>query len=183
MVPQHLMLHGLRKVLDLCHGYPMSQAYKVYVDDLEHPLRIHTHDVISYSPLSMMRESIRLSWSNICIHVIDCHYVSSHQNMSFESIYQKTQKKLIIQKTLKRGFGIRYQCHRMLLLVVGACRDLPGNLSPHRGNHRWQLSVIATMERNQLDRGWTPYLHLVCASHLPNVVGLDLEPCEEERQL
>ena len=79
--------------------------------------------------------------------------------------------------------GIHYQCHRMQILVVEACRDLLANLSLHRGNHRWKLSAIATMERNRQGRGWTPYLVPVCASHLPNVIGIDLEPCEEERQL
>ena len=39
------------------------------------------------------------------------------------------------------------------------------------------------MERNQLGRGWKPYLHPVYASHPPNAVGLDLEPREEERPL
>ena len=132
-------MHGLRQVLDLRHGYPVCQAYKVCVDDLECLLHIHTHDIISSSPPSMTREAIRLPWSNICTHMTGCHYVSSRKNMSFESIYKKTQKNLIIQKKkLKRGFGICYQYHRMLLLVVGACRYLPKNLSLHKGNHRWQ---------------------------------------------
>ena len=100
----------------------------------------------------------------------------------FDSIYQKTQK-LNKSKNIKKRVGIHYQCHRMLIRVVVACQDLPENLSPHRGNHRWQLSVVTTMERNQLDTGWTPYLHPVCASHLPNIVGPDLEPYEEELQL
>ena len=84
---------------------------------------------------------------------------------------------------MKNRVRIRYQCHCMPILVLVACQGLPENLSPHRGNHRWKLSTTATMERNQLDRGWTPYLHPVCASHLPNIVGLDLEPCEEEHQV
>ena len=107
-------------------------------------------------------KNVRPSWSYICIHMTGCHYVSSHKNMSFESIYKKTQKNLIIQK-LKKRFGIRYQCHRMLIPVVEACRDLPKNLSPHRGNHRWQLSTATTMEINQLGRGWIPYLRPVYA--------------------
>ena len=71
----------------------------------------------------------------------------------------------------------------MPILVVAACPGLPENLSPHKGNHQWQLSVIATTERNQLDRDWTTYLHTVCALHPPNAVGLDLEPHVEEHQL
>ena len=136
--PTHLALHSLRQVLDLRHGYPMCQAYKFCVDALERLLRIHTHDVISYSPPSMMRETVRPPWSNIYIHMTDCHYVSSHQNMSFESIYQKNTKNLIIKKNSKRGFGICYLCHHMLLLVVGACLDLPENISLHRDSHQWQ---------------------------------------------
>ena len=73
-------------------------------------------------------------------------------------------------------------CH-MPILVVAACLGPPGNLSLHRVSHQWQLSVIATTERTQLDRGWKPYLPPVCASHLPNVVGPNLEPREEERPL
>ena len=96
---------------------------------------------------------------------------------------KKHKKKLNNSKILKKRVGIHYQCHHMPILEVVACRGLPENLSPHRGNHRLQLSFITTMELNQLDRGWTPYLHQVCASHLPNVIGLDLEPHEEERQL
>ena len=71
----------------------------------------------------------------------------------------------------------------MPILVVGACMGLPENISLHRGNHQWKLSVVATMERNQLDRGWIPYLHPVCAFHLPNIIGPDIEPHEEEHQL
>ena len=71
----------------------------------------------------------------------------------------------------------------MPILVVAACLGLPKNLSSHRGSHQWQLYVVTATKRNQLDRGWTPYLHPVCASHLPNAVGPDLEPRVEERQL
>ena len=100
----------------------------------------------------------------------------------FDFIYQKTQK-IKLLKNLKKRVGICYQCHRMLILVVEACWDLPENISPHRGNHRWQLYATTTKERNQLDRGWKPYLHPFCASHIPNVIGPDLKPHEEERQL
>ena len=68
-------------------------------------------------------------------------------------ISKNTQKKLIIKKTLKRGFGIRYQYHPILLLVVGACLGLPENLFPHRDNHWWQQSTVTTMEISQLGRG------------------------------
>ena len=50
----------------------------------------------------------------------------------------KNTKNLIIQKNLKRGFGTHYQCHCMLLLVVGACQDLPENIFSYRDNHRWK---------------------------------------------
>ena len=105
------------------------------------------------SPPSMMRETVSLPWSNIYIHMTDCHYVSSHQNMSFESIYQKTQKKINNSKNIKRGFGIRYLCLHILLLVVGACTNLPGNLSLHRDSHQWKWSAPATMERSPLGCG------------------------------
>ena len=147
------MLHGLRKVLDLHHGYWVRQAYEVCVNALEHPLHIRTDDIVPSSPSSMTREIARPPSSYICIHMTGCHYVSSRKNMSFGSIYQKTQKKIIYSKNLKKRVGIRYQCHHMLILVVGVYWDLPKNLSPHRVNHRWQLSVAGTMERNQLGRG------------------------------
>ena len=82
-----------------------------------------------------------------------------HTKTCLLSLYIKKHKKFNNSKNFKnKRVGIRYQCHHMLLLAVGACRDLPKNLSPHRGNHRCQLSAAATMERNQLGRGWTPYL-------------------------
>ena len=71
----------------------------------------------------------------------------------------------------------------MPILVVAASPGPPKNLSPHRVSHRWKLSIVATMERTQLDKGWPPYHPLVCALHLPNAIGPDLEPCEEERPL
>ena len=55
--------------------------------------------------VSMMRDTIKTPWSNICIHMTNCHYVSSHQNMSFESNISKNTKNLIIQKNLKKGLG------------------------------------------------------------------------------
>ena len=67
----------------------MCQAYEFCVNALECPLHICTHDIVSSSPLLMMRETIRSLWSNIYIHMTDCHYVSSHQNMSFESDISK----------------------------------------------------------------------------------------------
>ena len=111
----HLVLHGLGQVLDLCHGYPVRQVYEVCVNALACPLCIRTHDIFSSSPPSMTRETFWPSWSYMCIHMIDCHYVSSHQNMSFESIYQKTQKKI---QNLKSGFGILYLCRHNLLLLL-----------------------------------------------------------------
>ena len=130
-----MALHGLRKVLDLHHGYSVCQSHEVGMNALECPLCIHTHDVVSSSPPSMIRETIRSLWSNICIHMTYCHYVSSPQNMYFESKYQKTQKKINNSKNFKSGFGIRYLCHHMLLLVVGACPDIHGILSLHRDSH------------------------------------------------
>ena len=41
----------------------------------------------------------------------------------------KNTKKFNNSKNFKKRVGIRYQCHRMLPLVVGACQDLPENLS------------------------------------------------------
>ena len=93
---------GVRKVFDLRHGNSMCQTNKVCVDALECMLCIHTRDIISSSSSSMTRETVRPPWSNICTHMIDCHYVSSHQNMYFESIYQKTQKKNYKLKKLKK---------------------------------------------------------------------------------
>ena len=107
-----------------------------------------------------------------------------HAKTCLLSLYIKKHKKINNSKKFKnKRVGIRYQCHRMLTLVVEAYQDLPENLSLHRGNHWWKLSATATMERSQLDRGWTPYLHPICASHLPNIIGPDLKPREEERQL
>ena len=71
----------------------------------------------------------------------------------------------------------------MLILVVMACPDLPGNLSLHKGSHLWQQFVVATMEKSLLDKGWPPYHPPVCASRLPNVIGPDLEPRGEEHPL
>ena len=156
----HLALHGLRQVLDLRHGYSMCQMNKVRVDYLECPLRIRTHNIITSSPSSMMRKSIWPSWSYICIYMTDGHYVSSHQNMSFEFIYQKTQKKLNNSKN-KSGFGILYLRLHKLLLVVRAYLGIHRSLSLHRGSHLWKRSIFATMERNLLGRGQPPYLRPV----------------------
>ena len=46
----YLALHGLRKVLNLHHGYSMCQSQEVGMNSLEHPLRIHTRNVISSFP-------------------------------------------------------------------------------------------------------------------------------------
>ena len=54
----HLTLHGLRKVLHLRHGYPVCQANEVCVDDLECPLRIHTHNLIASLLSSMTRKAL-----------------------------------------------------------------------------------------------------------------------------
>ena len=78
---------------------------------------------------------------------------------------------------------IRYLYLRMLSLVAMACLDPPENLSLHKGSHLWQQSVITTMEKSLLDKGWPPYHPPVCASHLPNVIGPDLEPRGEEHPL
>ena len=97
---------------------------------------------------------------------------------------QENTKKLNNSKNLYRvRVEIHYLYHHMPILVAMACLGPPRNLSLHRGSHRWKLSVITTMERNQVDRGWTPYLHPVCASHLPNDIGMDLKPRVVERQL
>ena len=69
------------------------------------------------------------------------------KNMYFESIYQKTPKKL------KNGFGIHYLCHHMPLLVAGACPYLHGSLSLHKGSHLWQWFISTTMQRSLLGRG------------------------------
>ena len=68
----------------------------------------------------------------------------------------------------------------MPILVVVAYPGPLENLSLHRGSHQWKLSVVATMERNQLDRGWTPYLHPIYASQPLNAVGPDIETYGEE---
>ena len=76
---------------------------------------------------------------------------------------QENTKKLNNSKILKRvRVKIRYLCLHMLILVVMACPDLPGNLSLHKGSPLWQQSVIATMEIIQLDMGWPPYHPSVC---------------------
>ena len=89
-----------------------------------------------------------------------CHYVLSRKNMSFWfHIIKKTQ-----QKNSKRvRVEIRYLSLRMPILVAMACPDPLGNLSLHRGSHLWQQSVVATMERSQMDMGWPPYHPPVCA--------------------
>ena len=86
-----------------------------------------------------------------------------HTKTCLFSQYIKKHKKFNNSKNLKRGFGIRYLYYHMLLLVVGACPDLPENLFPHGDNHWWQRSAAATMQRSQLGRGQTPYLRPVCA--------------------
>ena len=102
----------------------------------------------------------------------------------FDSINQENKKKLNTSKFLKRvRVEIRYLCLHMLILVVMACPDLPRNLSLHKGSPLWKQSVVATMEKSLLDKGWPPYHPPVYASHLPNVIGSDLEPHVEERQL
>ena len=78
---------------------------------------------------------------------------------------------------------IRYLYRHMPILVAMACPGPLENLSLHRGSHQWQISVIATMERSQLDMGWPPYHPPVYALHLPNTVGSDLEPRGEEHPL
>ena len=52
---------------------------------------------------------------------------------------------------------IRYLYRHMPIVVVATCPGPPENLSPHRGSHQWKLSIIATMERSQLNMGWPPY--------------------------
>ena len=101
----HLTLHGLRQVLDLRHGYPMCQLHEVDMNALEHLLHMHTCNFISSSPPSMMREAFRPPWSSICIHMIGCHYVLSHKNMSFLFHISKNTKKINNSKILKIGLG------------------------------------------------------------------------------
>ena len=102
----------------------------------------------------------------------------------FDSINQENTTKLNNSKILKRiRVEIRYLCLHMLILVVMACPGLPGNLSLHKGSPLWQQSVIATMEKSLLDKGWPPYRPPVCALRLPKVIGPDLEPCGEEHPL
>ena len=86
------------------------------------------------------------------------HYVSSPKNMSFWfHIIKKIQKKLNKSKFKKERVEIHYLYRHMLILVVAACPGPPGNLSPHRSSHRWQLSILTTTEISQLDMGWPPY--------------------------
>ena len=102
----------------------------------------------------------------------------------FYSTNQENTKKLNNSKILKRvRVEIHYLCLHMLILVVMACLGLPENLSLHKGSPLWQQSVVATMEKSLLDKGWPPYHPPVCASRLPNVVGLDLKPRGEEHPL
>ena len=97
---------------------------------------------------------------------------------------QENTKKLNNSKNLKRvRVEICYLYCHMPILVVMACLGPLGNLSLHRGSHQWKQSIIATMERSQLDMGWPPYHPPVYASHLPNAVGLYLEPRGEEHPL
>ena len=148
----HLMLHGLRKVLNLCHGYSLCQSNEVRVDALERPLQIRTHDIITSSPPSMMRKSIRPLWSYIFIYMIDCHYVSSHQKHVFWFHISKNKKNKNNSK-IKSGCGIHYLCLHKSLLVVGACLGHCGSLSLHRDSHLWRWAISTTMKRTLLGRG------------------------------
>ena len=101
----HLALHGLMQVLDLCHGNPMCQMNEVHVDALERTLPINTHDLISYSPSSMTREPIWPSWSHIFMYMIEYHYISSHQKHVFFISYIKKHTKNIYNSKNKFELG------------------------------------------------------------------------------
>ena len=60
----------------------------------------------------------------------------------------------------------------MLILVVMACLGLPESLSLHKGSPLWQQSVIATMEKSLLDKGWPPYRPPVCRTSLGQISNL-----------
>ena len=93
-----------------------------------------------------------------------CHYVLSRKNMSFWfHIIRRKKIKLNNSKIKKERVEIPYLYRHMPILVVAACPGPPGNLSLHRGSRRWKLYVVATTERSQLDKGWTPYHPPVCA--------------------
>ena len=72
---------------------------------------------------------------------------------------QENTKKIKYFKIFKKRVRveIRYLCLHMLTLVVMACPGLPESLSLHKGSPLWQQSVIATMEKSLLDKGWPPY--------------------------
>ena len=95
-------------------------------------------------PLGHHGPTFAYTWQivTMCRHTKTCllsQYIKKH-----------TQKKT---KNLKTGYGIRYICHNMSLLVVVAYPDLCGSLSLHRGSRLWWWSVSTTMERSLLGRG------------------------------
>ena len=105
--------------------------------------------------------------------------IVTQKHVFFIPYNQENTKKLNTSKILKRvRVEIRYLCLHMPILVVMACPGLPGSLSLHKGSPLWQQSVVTTMEKILLDKGWPPYRPLVCASRLPNVVGPDPNPVE-----
>ena len=131
---------------------PLCQAKEVCVNDLEPPLHIHTHDLITSSPPSMTRKYIWPSWSYISIYMTECHYVLSHQKHVFWFHISKNKKKLNNSK-IKSGFGIHYLCLHKSFLMIGACMDHRRSQSLHRDSHLWRWAVSATMERTLQGRG------------------------------
>ena len=129
------------------HLFPLVDDEEIHLDHvnaLECSLHIHTHDLITSSPPSMMRKAIWTSWSYICVYMIDCHYVSSHQKHVFWFHISKNKKKLNHSK-IKSGFGILYICLHKLLLEVRACLDHCKIQSLHRHSHLWWSAVTAPM--------------------------------------
>ena len=87
-------------------------------------------------------------------------------------IKKKTQK-LNNSKNIKKRVGIHYQCHRMLLLVVRACQDLPENLSLHiiDGNYLmsppWkEISWVGVRHPTS-----TQSMHHICPTSLDQILN------------
>ena len=81
----------------------MSQSHKVGMNALEHSLRIHTCDVISSSPPSMMREALWPPWSHIFTQMVDVTMYYHPKICILIPNNQENKKKLNNSKFKKEG--------------------------------------------------------------------------------